>query len=79
MKLNIISDSETVYTGEVESVKLPGVEGQFTVLKNHASLISVLQKGDLVYRDMDTKEEHRVNVKGGLADIDNNKISVCIY
>ena len=44
MTLEIISPSEILFKGEAQSVTLPGVLSSFTVLKNHASLISVLKK-----------------------------------
>ena len=50
MTLEIISPSEILFKGEAQSVTLPGVLGSFTVLKNHASLISVLKKGEVFYR-----------------------------
>ena len=77
MKLEIISPSEIMFSGEVDSVTLPGVSGKFTVLKNHASLISVLKPGEVKY--ITGSLESRIDIKGGLADIDMNKISVCVY
>ena len=77
MKLEIISPSEIAYSGEVDSVTLPGVSGKFTVLKNHASLISVLKPGEVKFTNGGL--ETKVDIKGGLADIDMNKISVCVY
>lgn len=77
MTLEIISPSEIMFSGEVESVTLPGVAGKFTVLKNHASLISVLKPGEVKYSNGGL--ETRVEIKGGLADIDMNKIAVCVY
>lgn len=77
MKLEIISTNEIMFSGEVEAVTLPGVAGKFTVLKNHASLISVLKPGEVKYTagGLETK----IDIKGGLADIDLNKIAVCVY
>ena len=77
MKLEIISPSEIVFSGEVEAVTLPGEKGKFTVLKNHASLISVLKAGEVRY--LSGGLESKVEIKGGLADIDMNKIAVCVY
>lgn len=77
MKLEIISPSEIMYSGEVDAVTLPGKGGKFTVLKNHASLIAALKEGVVRYRNGD--EENTLDIKGGLADIDMNKISVCVY
>lgn len=78
MTLEIISSHETLFKGEVESVTLPGELGSFTVLRNHASLISVLTKGKVEFRDASGKE-NSFDIKGGLADVDNNVISVCVY
>ncbi len=44
MKLEIITPDKKVYSGDVEAVKLPGAEGSFGVLKNHAPLIATLKK-----------------------------------
>lgn len=77
MKLEIISTNEIMFSGEVEAVTLPGVKGQFTVLKNHASLISALRPGAVRYTSSGL--EASLDIKGGIADIDMNKISVCVY
>ena len=78
MTLEIISAHEVTFTGEVTAVTLPGTLGSFTVLRNHAALISVLTAGDVVYTTPDA-EKHSISIKGGLADVNNNVISVCIY
>ena len=78
MTLEIISPSEVLFKGEAESVTLPGEMGSFTVLKNHASLISVLKKGDVTFKSTDG-EERNIPVKGGLVDVDPNIVSVCVY
>ncbi len=78
MTLEIISPQEVVFKGDAESVTLPGQLGKFTVLKNHAPLISVLVEGNIAYRTP-SGEENSYAIKGGLADVDNNVISVCIY
>lgn len=78
MTLKVISAEKIMYEGEVTSVTLPGELGSFTVLNNHASLISVLVRGKVCYTEPDgTREEFPVT--GGIADVDDNVISVCIY
>lgn len=80
MKLKVISPESVVFEGEVDSVTLPGTMGGFTVLKNHASLISTLTAGTLlVYMPAGSTEEQRQEIGGGLVDVDNNVISVCLY
>lgn len=78
MTLNIISSYSILFSGEVDSVTLPGVQGSFTVLKNHAPLISVLVPGKVIYKSNDGKS-NEIEVKGGLVDVEENKISICVY
>lgn len=78
MTLKIISAKEIAFEGTAQSVTLPGTLGAFTVLDHHASLISTLAPGKIVYKNP-SGEEHFIDVPGGLADIDNNVVSVCIY
>ena len=77
MTLKIISAEDVVFEGEVQSVTLPGTKGSFTVLHNHASLVSTLDPGMIRYiQDGQTVE---LPVSGGLVDVDNNVVSGCIY
>ncbi|MBQ5750996.1 MAG: ATP synthase F1 subunit epsilon [Bacteroidaceae bacterium] len=77
MRLEIISAEKTIFGGEVELVTLPGTKGSFTVLHNHASLVSTLEKGTIEY--VIGNERHTLEVSGGFVDVDNNRIAVCIY
>ncbi|MCH5219560.1 MAG: F0F1 ATP synthase subunit epsilon [Muribaculaceae bacterium] len=85
MTLKIISTTEVLFEGEVSLVSLPGTLGRFTVLNNHASLISTLTSGKIGYKTGDNVlhdnggYEGEFEIKGGIADIDNNIISVCVY
>lgn len=77
MTLKIISAEKILFEGEANSVTLPGEMGRFTVLPHHASIVSTLVGGKIVYK-LDS-EEHTVEVAGGIADVDNDVVSVCIY
>jgi ATP synthase F1, epsilon subunit len=78
MKLQIISAQEVLYSGDVTSVTMPGAMGEFTVLRNHASLLAALTAGTVRYTD-ETGTENSAQITGGVADVDNNIISVCVY
>lgn len=78
MTLKIISSQDVLFEGEVERVTLPGAQGEFTVLRNHASLVSVLVAGSIHYVDA-SGEAAAIDVAGGIVDVDNNVVSVCIY
>jgi F-type H+-transporting ATPase subunit epsilon len=45
MILEIVSPEAKLFSGEVTSVSLPGVDGHFQMLNNHAPIVSLLQKG----------------------------------
>lgn len=78
MILKVISAEDVLFEGNVSVVHLPGALGAFTVLPGHASLISTLVPGDVVFR-LDDGEERSVSLSGGIVDVDNNIVSVCIY
>lgn len=78
MTLEIISAHEVTFKGEATAVTLPGESGSFTVLKNHAALISVLTKGTVRYVTPEGKEQ-TLTIEGGIADVNDNVISVCVY
>jgi len=47
MILEIVSPEARLFKGEVTSVSLPGVDGSFQVLNNHAPIVSILKQGSV--------------------------------
>ncbi|EGV42203.1 F0F1 ATP synthase subunit epsilon [Bizionia argentinensis JUB59] len=47
MYLEIVSPEATLFSSEVDSVTVPGVHGEFEMLKNHAPIVSVLKEGTI--------------------------------
>jgi len=47
MYLEIVSPEATLFAGEVTSVTVPGINGEFQMLTNHAPIVSLLQEGDV--------------------------------
>lgn len=45
MILEIVSPEALLYKGEVSSISLPGVDGSFQMLNNHAPIVSILKQG----------------------------------
>ena len=77
MTLKIISAEQIEFEGTIESVTLPGVMGMFQVLNNHAALIAALTAGKMRYvADGQTVERE---IHGGIADVKDNVVSVCLY
>jgi F-type H+-transporting ATPase subunit epsilon len=93
MNLEIITPEAKLFSGEVTSVVLPGANGSFQLLNNHAPIISGLTKGiikiDLAQStqtydpiegkvEVSTKNDKQlfVHIKGGVIEMQNNKVIV---
>ena len=75
MYLEIITPDQKIYSGEVDAVKLPGADGSFGVLKNHAPIIATLKKG--IVKVTDTKKQiENFNISGGVVEVQGNRVIV---
>lgn len=74
-KTQILTPDGSVFDGETVSVKVPGSEGQFQVLHNHAALMSSLEVGTAEVSD-DNNNEQVFAVSGGFVEVNNNKVTV---
>jgi len=75
MKLEITTPQQIIFSGDVSAVTLSGEAGLFTVLENHAPIISTLVKGQIMYR---TDKDNFLEIKGGFVDVNKNNINVCV-
>ncbi len=58
MYLEIVSPEATLFSGEVVSIAVPGVNGEFEMLKDHAPIVSLLKEGHVkIYGDISLEEE----------------------
>ena len=77
MFLEIVTPEKKIYQGEVARVRLPGSNGLFEILNNHAPIISTLEKGTI--RVIDSKHETlKFHIEGGIVENKNNKIIVLL-
>ena len=77
MKVEIITPDSTIFTGDnVGLIQLPGIDGSFEVLNNHAPLISVLRKGKIKIINKGEKDEQFFEILGGVIEVVNNKVLV---
>ncbi len=87
MYLEIISPEATLFTGEVESLTLPGTNGSFQLLENHAPIVSTLQAGNIKIKgnisiaaqvenlfERISKEETLFAISSGTIEMRDNKI-----
>jgi len=64
----LVAPEKLIFSGEVESVVVPGTEGDFTVLKDHAPVISALRPGVVVIEQGGSATQ-RLYVRGGFAEV----------
>lgn len=79
MHLEILTPEKAIYSGEVYGVQLPGVEGSFEILQNHAAMVAALGEGKMkiIIDKAQTKTEH-FQISGGFVEVLNNKVSVLL-
>lgn len=75
MKLDITTPDKQLFSGEASLVQLPGLDGLFEILENHAPMVAALKKGKIkVQHDDDSTEFYDIN--GGTAEVLHNNILV---
>lgn len=76
LQLNIISAEKKIFSGSIASVTLPGTLGGFTILPDHAPLISSLKEGVISYvTGGDTVE---TSIKSGFVEVNQNVVTVTV-
>ncbi|WP_412559734.1 F0F1 ATP synthase subunit epsilon [Winogradskyella sp. MIT101101] len=63
MYLEIVSPEATLFSGEVDSVTVPGVNGEFEMLKDHAPIVSILKEGHVKVAGNNIQLEEEVEDK----------------
>ena len=89
MYLEIVSPEATLFSGEVTSVTVPGVNGEFQMLTNHAPIVSLLQEGtvkiaghieiDEEFQDKFSKApdgKTALKIRSGTVELKDNKVIV---
>ena len=89
MYLEIVSPEATLFSGEVTSVTVPGINGEFQMLQNHAAVVSLLQEGEVKIQGNITVEEQFqdkfttnkngqtvLTITSGTVEMNDNKVIV---
>lgn len=75
MHLEILTPQKKVFNGEIKLLKVPGSQGSFEILMNHAPIISTLEKGE-VRIVTKTGNVLLYTVDSGVVQAVDNKITV---
>ena len=74
--LEVISPERTLVRATVDSVELPGSKGRFVVLRDHAALISSLERGRISYRSGERTDG--LDIASGFVEINDNRVVACV-
>ena len=67
LHFELVSPAKLLFSGDVESVVLPGTEGEMTILPQHSPLLTSLRPGVVVMTD--AKGPQKIFVRGGFAEV----------
>ena len=73
-KLEIVTPEKTVFSEQVESVILQGVEGQMTILPQHVRLMTQLMPGEMVIRR--EGQDEFLAIGEGLVDVHGDRVAI---
>ena len=77
MNLIVLTPEKEIYQGQITSVKVPGISGQFEILNNHAPIVAALGQGDV--RIIDAKGEKKIfSIKKGFIEVLKNDVSLLV-
>lgn len=74
VKLDIVTAERVVFSGEVESIVAPGIEGEMGILPHHAPLMTTLNAGELVVRS--SGEEYSMAISGGFLEVQPDRVII---
>jgi F-type H+-transporting ATPase subunit epsilon len=75
IRLDVVTVERLVYSEDVDMVVIPGSEGVFGVLPNHAPLLSAMNYGEMIIRRKE-EEEQLFAISGGFVEVQPDKVTV---
>lgn len=90
MHLEIVTPEQVLFSNEVESVTVPGLDGEFQLLNQHAAIVSTLVKGDIQLGGNPTIPEKvksqfvaknnklHFSISGGVLELKDNKVIILV-
>jgi F-type H+-transporting ATPase subunit epsilon len=73
-QFDLVSPEKFVFSGEVDQVDVPGVEGDFGVLAGHAPVVAAIRPGILTVTSGGSQQ--KIIVLGGLAEVSDKGLTV---
>jgi F-type H+-transporting ATPase subunit epsilon len=77
LKLEIVTPERVVFSGKIISVNVPGASGRFTILKQHAPIVSELKHGTIEVLN-DLSKELTFECNSGVIECNSNNVIILI-
>ena len=77
MHISVLTPDKEIFDGQITSVKVPGVSGQFEVLNNHAPIVSALGEGQ-VRLIQENGEKISFGIEKGFIEVLKNKVALLV-
>ncbi len=77
MTISVLTPEKELYSGSINSLSVPGVEGEFQILRNHAPIVSALGDGGVTIRRADGKLI-TFGITAGFVEVLNNEIALLV-
>jgi F-type H+-transporting ATPase subunit epsilon len=74
IQCDIVTQERTVFSGEVDSVNLPGSEGRMGILPNHTALLTTLDFGEVIVRQGNQEEYFAIG--GGFVEVQPDHVTI---
>ena len=76
MIVEIRTPDKLIFSREVTMIQLPGTDGAFEILKNHAPIVSTLKNGKIKLKEVNGKTHIIDLLNGGLIESNENKVII---
>ena len=76
MNVSILSPLKSLFQGTATSVNLPGKVGAFTILENHAPIVSTLDKGVITVTN--NEEVTEIEIVSGFVEVHDNEVTIYV-
>jgi len=75
MRLELVTPRGVIFDGEIKSATLPGSEGEFGVLDQHAGTVTLLNAG-VVEIELENGKKEMVAINWGTAKVEEHKVTI---
>lgn len=76
IQLTVVSPEKVLFEGMVRYVQMPGTSGSFSVVYDHAPLLTSLTEGQIKFKSEGVTRQ--LPVKSGYVSVNDNQVSICV-